>query len=486
MVSTTQGSKPWSKRQARRSRSLWLKGLESLMVLVALVNLGLVVFDFSYIRLRDFYLRYLPQVTQSYDPIKGIEPHYDTQAYLDAVNQLDLAIAQQGLDSPAVATQLASLRDRSADMIDEDPFQLADKSGTLEKIKNRMREHMGNESATQSFAQFWSLSYLQAQSWQTARRYFDRNIEPLIASNYYRPIDESGQFVDRFWVIDGWFVGLFAADILLRTIWIQRRHRMRWRDALLWRWYDLLLLLPFWRILRVLPVALRLHQVGWINLNSIQAQVSRNLAENLAGEVTELVLIQTFNLVQSIVRQGAVRNFLLEPQEMVDTNDIDELDLIFRHIVVSLANVLPTLQPQLEALLNHTVKQALIQASVYQSIKFLPGVEQLSTELASQIGHQVIQAISETLKVSINDERGKELTRQLGDNFLTNLRREVEQRDTLNEVESLLATWLEELKLTMLKRLDTEDAEQTLQEAEQIRWVRQSSTVELLPSPRQR
>lgn len=47
--------------------------------LLATVNIFLVVFNITYIPWRDFYFLKLPQITQIYDPIKGIEPHRDTK-----------------------------------------------------------------------------------------------------------------------------------------------------------------------------------------------------------------------------------------------------------------------------------------------------------------------------------------------------------------------------------------------------------------------
>ena len=45
-------------------------------------------------------------------------------------------------------------------MIETNPFAGAGKSGTLEKIKNRMREHIGEESSKAAFNTFWSQEYL--------------------------------------------------------------------------------------------------------------------------------------------------------------------------------------------------------------------------------------------------------------------------------------------------------------------------------------
>jgi hypothetical protein len=216
---------PVLRRKSAPTAQPWLKKLEALIALIALANLGLVLFDLSYIRFRDLYFRYLPQLTQRYDWVKGIEPHRDTEQYLTEVDRLEAAIAQQGLSSPQVTQVLADLQERSLNIIQEDPFRVANKSGNLEKLKNRMRKHMGTKSARDSFRTFWSLQHLNGQNWQAELAFFNRHFRPLMAVNYFRPIDESGDFVDRFWILDIGFVGLFATDILLRILWIRQRHR---------------------------------------------------------------------------------------------------------------------------------------------------------------------------------------------------------------------------------------------------------------------
>ena len=105
------------------------------MAIAATVNLGLVLFDLSYIPWRDFYLRnFPPGLTQVYDPIKGIEPHRETQNYLEAVNALKEQVSQTGLQSKQVETQLQELRRLSVEMIQNNPFQQANHSGTLETV----------------------------------------------------------------------------------------------------------------------------------------------------------------------------------------------------------------------------------------------------------------------------------------------------------------------------------------------------------------
>ncbi len=143
-------------------RNLWF---ERFMAILATVNLSLVLFDLSYVQWRDLYLQKFPQIVQIYDPIKGIETHRDTKKYLQTLDALEEQVSQTGLQSPEVKNQLEEITRLSNEMIDTNPFAGANKSGTLEKIKNRMRDRVNNESAKQSFAIFWSQPYLTQKGW---------------------------------------------------------------------------------------------------------------------------------------------------------------------------------------------------------------------------------------------------------------------------------------------------------------------------------
>lgn len=45
-------------------------GWDWFMVWVAIMNLSLILFEFTYLPLRPFYLRNLPAVTKLYDPVR--------------------------------------------------------------------------------------------------------------------------------------------------------------------------------------------------------------------------------------------------------------------------------------------------------------------------------------------------------------------------------------------------------------------------------
>ncbi|MEB3269610.1 MAG: hypothetical protein VKJ09_13785, partial [Leptolyngbya sp.] len=129
-----------SRPRPRRSAKVTALWFERIMALIALVNLVIVLFDSSYIRFRDLYLRFAPEFTIWYGEVfKGIEPDRTTSAYLETVDKLEEQVAQTGLQSIQAETLLAQLQEQSDILIDENPFEIAEKSGTLERIKNLMR-----------------------------------------------------------------------------------------------------------------------------------------------------------------------------------------------------------------------------------------------------------------------------------------------------------------------------------------------------------
>lgn len=189
--------------------------LKRIVAIVSALNLGLVIFDITYIPLRDIWLngritlakfkigpyeykginlKIIPTsvsnfITQ-YDVIKGIQPHRDTQAFLEKYNFFKRTIYTKGLDSPEAEAIIAELRQASDEMITSNPFALAGKTGTLETIKNRMRDYMRNyiynpqDSSRLAFASFWDKKFL-ASNTQEKLSFFDRQIIPLIRTNFF-------------------------------------------------------------------------------------------------------------------------------------------------------------------------------------------------------------------------------------------------------------------------------------------------------------
>lgn len=462
-------SRPARKRSLHKN--FWF---ERGMAMLALVNLGLLVFDLSYVPFRDFYLRNFPEFTATYgEQFKGMEPHRATAAYLEVVAELEAQVANQGLSSDRSGDLLEELRILSDEMIDENPFAIANKSGTLERIKNRMRDRTDNDSAKQAFNEFWTVTYLSEAGWADSMRFFREDIAPLIATNYFRGIGEDGRPTDNFWLIDRWFIGVLGLEFLLRTIYLSRRYNgTNWLDAVIWRWYDLLFFIPFWRWLRVIPVTVRLGQAKLVNLAFVSNRIRRALVTHFAIELTEVVIIRAIDQVKNLIQGGDVRQFLLRSgsstQSYINLNGINEIEVISQRIsALMLDHVLPQVKPDLDALLCHSVNSALQGTPVYQGLLNVPNFERSSDQLINTLVSQFSSQFYGVLKGMLEDEKGAALTQKVLESLGKASRQEaISQEATVKEIESLLSIFLEEVKVNYVKRLSEEDLEALQAEAQ--------------------
>jgi hypothetical protein len=464
-------------RKSSQRPNLWF---EKLMAILATVNLGLVLFDISYVNWRDFYYRNLPKLTQVYDPVKGIEPHRETNNYLQTVNKLQEQVNLTGVQSPQVEILLQELRSQSTEIIESNPFAAANKSGTLEKIKNRMREHIKQESAKQAFNSFWSQQHLAANGWQQEINYFDKQIRPLIAINYFRHIGENSELIDNFWLIDLPFVIIFAVELLGRSFLIKRRYSgFSWVDAVLWRWYDLLLLIPFWRWLRIIPVAIRLDQAKLISLHHLRQQIHRGIVASFAEELTEIVVVRVINQVQVSIQRGELTNWLFQKDSQrpyIDINNVNEVEALAGLLVkTTVYNVLPKIQPELIAILRHNIDTAFNQSPLYRNFQNLPGVTQMQNQLSEQIATQVTTGVYTALVSATEDPVAAKLSSKLMERFSDALAAELKQKHTVSTIQSLLTDFLEEVKLNYVQRLSEEDLEKVLEQTRQLRSAQSTS-----------
>jgi hypothetical protein len=488
-----------SGRVRRKYRpNLWL---ERIMAAIAVINLSLVAFDLAYIPLRDFWLlgqvrigeiktAYVqlegikielipPNVSDfivQYDVVKGILPNRDTQDYLAKVERLERELASNNdPESKTVNNLLGDLRRQSIEIIQTNPFAEANKTGNLERIKHKMRSYLPNrnDSAKQAFWKFWSPDYF-LQDPTKELKFFNEELKPLFASNYYRQIGENGGFVDLFGLIDFPFGALFALEFLARTWFISRRRTgVTWLDAMLWRWYDLFFLIPFWRWLRIIPVIVRLNQARIINLASIQKQISQGIVAGIAEDVTEVVVIRLIDQIQTSIRQGDLGRLISahETNPYIDINNTNETAEIVRILAKTIVDrVLPAIQPEAEVFLEYSLDKAIKQTPAYRGIKLLPGGDRTLANLSHQLVSQTYSAFSTTLQAALEeDEQFDKLLESLMSNIGKSFSTELQAQRSLHQIEFLLIDLLEEIKINYVERLSTEDIEEILEQTRSIR-----------------
>ncbi|AFZ44814.1 hypothetical protein PCC7418_2676 [Halothece sp. PCC 7418] len=483
------------------------------MAFIALFNLGLVFFDISYIPLRNFYLKefrlivqglnYIPKsdfiekytpillsayreiprsfleqaplLAQGYDYVKGIEPHPETEQYLQTVEILKQQVTKTGLESYQSQRILEDLRQQSLQIIQNNPFEVANKTGTLETIKERMREHLNSNSSERAFQRFWTAEYLTENGYEKELDFFETQIETLIDTNYLRGIDtETGEFINRFWLLDLPFAVLFAIEFAGRTYLIHRRHLgLRWIDGMLWRWYDVFLFLPIFRWLRVIPVTVRVDQSDLIELDSVKRQISQGFVASIAEDITEIVFVRLVNQVQGSLKRGELKKALSEANtrqyiDLNETNEVAELSKLFVQLVVY--QVLPKVRPDVEAIVRHNVRKVLQTSPAFQGMRQIPGLERFENQLTEQFVSIFYQIVYDTIIGALEeDPEAEKLIEELGTNLTQVLTDEMQGKQTLDKMQTLLVDLLEEVKVNYVERLSEEDVEELLEQTRRLR-----------------
>lgn len=465
-----------SSKLARRKSSnseLRTSWFERLIALLAVVNLILVFFDLSYITLRDFYLEFFPGLVKIYDPVKGIEPHPETQNYLSTVNALEEEVLQAGLQSPQAEKLLEELQQLSHRLVADNPFQGANKSNTLEKIQQKMRTRVGEDYASDAFRIFWSSAYLSQAGWQESIQFFNTEVRSLIERNYYRDIGRFGGFVDYFWLIDLPFIILFTLEILARTYYSSRRKpKLNWLEAILRRWYDLFLVLPFWRWLRVIPVIIRLYQTELLDLEPFRKQLNYDFAISFAEEIAEIIGVQVIDQMQESIQKGEVARWLFYPESRrryIEVNETNEVNAIATRLVnLSVYEVLPQVQPDIEALVHHSLESTLSQSVVYKQIQNVPGLSHLPNQLTEELSKNLSQSAYNNLVKALEDPVGVELTSRLMGKFKDALEAELQKKQNRQQIESLLIDMLEEIKLNYVRSVAEGGVEKALDQVDHL------------------
>jgi hypothetical protein len=253
----------------------------------------------------------------------------------------------------------------------------------------------------------------------------------------------------------------------------------------LWRWYDLLLVVPFsalrlpWLALsRIIPVTIRINQSNLINLDPVQNSISRFVISQVAVEMTEIVVLRVIDQAQALIRDGTVTQTLLEPssRRYIEVGGVNEMEEIYKRLAaLTVYNVLPQVKPELDALLKHTITHAFDRAPGYQGFRQLPGIGDLPDQVAQRVVAQLSANLYGALKGSLEDQTSGKLTENLLQKLGETFKIQLKENEDIEELEALVANFLEEIKLNYVKRLAAEDVDRLIEERYQLYNVTQGN-----------
>lgn len=383
------------------------------MVYLAVINVSLIVFDLTYLYLRPYYDQYLPVVTRIYDPIKGIEPEPVTEEYLRLVEAL-AAEDGYGTSDLMVHELLGKLRDLSAEIVDDNPFERSGLEQNRISMFVLMQEALVAEGVMRATnrdpidvaERFWSLKP-EPDRLSGRVELFLSDIAPLLQANFFRLYDRAGKLTDHFWLIDLPFLVIFIIEFFVSwRLAVRRGTYPRWFMYPIVHWYDVLGIMPFkqmrlFRLFRVASIYVRLSRsdrtiVGDDPISRTIAYFSNIVSE----EISDMVSLRILNETQDELRKGTHK-------AIINSVATQHRDALARQLSLQLRDLLTDVEVRDRA-------QGFLEANLKQSVestdafRFVPLPDVVLRPLVTTIGQAVFDAFADTLAVTVSSPEGQD------------------------------------------------------------------------------
>jgi hypothetical protein len=201
---------------------------------------------------------------------------------------------------------------------------------------------------------------------------------------------------------------------------------------------------------------IRLDQAQLISLQHIRDQATRGFVSNIAAELTEAVLNEVLSQVQVSLQNGNLGKRLMGAidKPYVDLNEKDEIqEIVSRVLNLTVYQVLPKIKPDIEAVLRHPITAVLEQTPGYGTLKSIPLVGGVPDRVNQQLVSSATEAAYEALVLALRDQVAAELTSQLVRSFGKVMVQELQEGQTLEELQILTNELIEEIKVNYVDQI---------------------------------
>jgi hypothetical protein len=386
------------------------------MVWVALVNLHLILFDLTYLWLRPTYYRFIPVVTRIYDPVKGIEPHPLTQAYLDEIDATRALVLEDPW-SPKVSQHVEELRTLSFRILTENPFERSGQTHIFDRLKQAVAETTGMDS--HQLERRENVEVAVERLWpddpNAVRVRLEEDhpkVHRALDVNYYREFNRRGRLTDWFWLIDLPFLTLFWVEFLVRWyLALKRKTYAKWFFFPMFNWYDVLGLIPVmafrpFRLLRAVSMYMRLRRSELSDVgDDIISRTIAYFSNVITEEVSDRVAIRILGELHEEILDGThtrIARATVEPRRA----EIERV--LVNQIRQAIANE-KTLA-QLRTLLQLNIDNA---ADSSEALHWVPLPKFVLKPLVNFTGEVIVDTTLETIATTLESEEGQEAVEQL-------------------------------------------------------------------------
>lgn len=434
----------------KKSKKLLM--LDFFMLFIAIVNLFIFTFDFSYFRLRNFYYHNIPFLLV-YDSVKGIEPHNTTTNYVKKSDEFFEALRENKSDTEALRQDMIIL---SNQLIDEAPFGRANKLGEFEYVKEQMRKYKKIKSSKEAFDSFWK--DIQIYNIDENKEFFDVKVRRIIETNYWRGIDYSGDYIDYFFFIDSFFVIIFIIEFIVMWSYAVRT-RGREEKVLypIYHFYDVLGCIPLdsfrvLRLLRVFFIYRRLVKEGIISRDSLLYSTISNrinkIKEVLDADTSNRISADILNDIKNDIKAG-INKDLVENVLSDHKNRLQEV--IVENLKTMEIRIINENRKLMVDFLSRIIEDTIDDLPQYKSLMRIPYIKDKLAELLSE---ESINKFLDRSTISFSTSLRTTLNSDLGDSLLNNV-----VGDILDEILNILrnpeiSNLMQDINANVVERLE--------------------------------
>lgn len=434
-----------------RKKGFRLLALDLFMLSVALINLLLFAFDFTYLKFRNFYYHYIP-IAIHYDVVKGIEPHTTTVNYLKEADKFFISVKN---DSSNLISAQSEMIKFSNQLLDEQPFGRSNKVGEFELVKERMRKEVNINSSKAAFMLFWSSTTID--NIDERKNFFDTKIKRVLETNYWRGIDYSGNYIDYFFYIDGIFVFIFLIEFM--TMWIYSVKIKGPEEKILYPIYhlhDLLGCIPLnsfriLRLLRVVTIFMRLVNEGVISRDSlIYTSIFHRInkyKEILNADTSSRISSDILLDIQQDIKDGANKDLL---ERVLKTHKKSIQKVVVENIKKIEVKIVDENRKTIVDFLSRVIEDTIDDLPQYKALMRIPYVKDkvqdlLSEESINKFLNQSTISFSTSLRETLNSRLGHTLLNNITEDLIDEIILTLENPETQNLVKDINENILERL-----------------------------------------
>ena len=197
-------------------------------------------------------------------------------------------------------------------------------------------------------------------------------------------------------------------------------------------------------------------------MEQLYTGIRLKLIRSFGKEIIEVVVGGGIDRLQNNISNGSLKRAIFESKSKsdkvyVEKNDSGKIqEIINRVLQVTACKVLPEIHGDLEDFLHYQVEKSMQQLSIYKRLQKIPFIRRLPDKIVNNLVTQISSTITTAPQKAYQNDTPPDpvsikLRQQLIEHFSSKLVSELQEKQTFEEIETLIVDWLEQVKNNYVK-----------------------------------